>query len=310
MVEAFLSLVRAFGARNVAVVGAGVAVLALLVVFIAPTLSPKAEKTVDIPVSGATTPTSTEVIDVSSLTVPASVEDELASTILDAAKNDLDVAWIVKHADLYDEDGDAVQRKLLKLAATEPDAVSFVRGYVDNYPQESGQPYTEAVTVGDVPRLYQWDSRWGYTVYSSATFALTGCCPTSLSMVYMGLTGDTSLTPYEMGQRARSGGYEDVYAGTDAAFLEHEAASCGLSCEAVDVDADAVRTRLEQGYVLICNVGEGDFTESGHYLVVCGLDESGDLVVNDPFSAVRSEQSWDVDTVVSQAKAFWAFAVA
>ena len=235
--------------------------------------------------------------------------DELAARLVQAAETSDDAVWIAAHPDAYAVDGAAVQYKLLKLAATEPEALPFVRTFPDAYPAESALG-TDDPASGQVPRLYQWDARWGSTVYSSTAFALTGCCPTSLAMVYQGLTGKGDLTPYDMGRRASEGGYETQFDGTDAAFLVNEAASLGLSCAALAADADSVRAALEGGAVLICNVGPGDFTDNGHFLVITGIDDEGNLAINDPYSAERSGRTWNVDTVLGQTKALWAYRLA
>ncbi|MFR9169641.1 MAG: C39 family peptidase, partial [Gordonibacter urolithinfaciens] len=180
--------------------------------------------------------------------------DELAARLVQAAETSDDAVWIAAHPDAYAVDGAAVQYKLLKLAATVPEALPFVRTFPDAYPAESALG-TDDPASGQVPRLYQWDARWGSTVYSSTAFALTGCCPTSLAMVYQGLTGKGDLSPYDMGRRASEGGYETQFDGTDATFLVSEAASLGLSCKEVAADAASVRAALEGGAVLICNVG-------------------------------------------------------
>ena len=235
--------------------------------------------------------------------------DDLAAQLVQAASASDDAAWIAAHPDAYAVDGEAVQRKLLKLAAVEPEAVAFVRTFPDAYPAESALG-TDDPASGEVPRLYQWDQRWGSTVYSSTTFALTGCCPTSLSMVYQGLTGKGDLSPYDMGKRASDGGFETAFDGTDSSFLVSEAASLGLSCEALSVDAGSVRAALEGGAVLVCNVGPGDFTDNGHFFVVTGIDGDGNLRINDPYSAERSNRAWNVDTVLGQTKALWAYRLA
>ncbi len=55
-------------------------------------------------------------------------------------------------------DGDAVQRKLLKLAAVEPEAVPFVRTFPDAYPAESALGHGRS-RLRRGARLYQWDQR-------------------------------------------------------------------------------------------------------------------------------------------------------
>ena len=37
------------------------------------------------------------------------------------------------------------------------------------------------------------------------------------------------------------------------------------------------------------------------------MDEDGKLLINDPFSAMKSDESWDMSTMLAQTKALWAF---
>lgn len=244
------------------------------------------------------------------IALPEGLDADVAARLTEAAADSEDIAWIASYASDYAVDGDMVQYKLLKLAADEPEAVGFVRGFPEEYPSDAGEPYGESAQDTTVPHFYQWDTRWGYTVYSSTTFALTGCCPTSLSMAYAGLTGKTDITPYDMGTRAQNGGYMTQYDGTDGSFLVAEAPSLGLACTEIGVDADALRAELSRGNVVICNVGPGDFTTGGHYIVIAGLADDGTLIVNDPYSAVRSAKTWDVDQVIGQTKALYSYALA
>lgn len=307
--EAATNLVRAVGLKRIAIAVAAIALVVALVAGVrgcmaAGAAAPASDEADQAPVQQQA---QRDPIDEDEL--KAVLGDELAAQLVQAAETSDDVAWIAAHPDAYAGDGEAVQQKLLKLAAVEPEAVSFVRTFPDAYPAESALG-TDDPASGEVPRLYQWDSRWGSTVYSSTAFALTGCCPTSLSMVYQGLTGKGDLSPYDMGKRASDGGYETAFDGTDATFLVNEAASLGLSCEALAADADSVRSALEGGAVLICNVGPGDFTDNGHFFVITGIDDEGNLAINDPYSAERSNRAWDVDTVLGQTIGLWAYRLA
>ena len=237
------------------------------------------------------------------------LEDDYAEALMTAAETDADAAWIVSHIDRYAVDGSTVQYKLLKLAATEPQARPFVRNWPDCYPSDQAGSCSSGWD-GRVPRLYQWDERWGYTLYCNTTFALTGCCPTSLAMVYQGLTGASDRSPYDLGVMAARGGYMDSFNGTDTAFLMTCAPELGLSCRQLSVSSDSITSALSAGEVIICNVGPGDFTTGGHFIVLAGLDSAGDVVVNDPFSAERSAMSWPAQTIAGQTKALYAYSLA
>ena len=253
----------------------------------------------------------TEQADLSKL--PAGIDSSLADTIANLAAGDERVAHIVNTiGTALSVEGESEQIKMLKLVANDPQAIDFVAGLADNYPAQAGQPYDDAVEKGTIPLLMQWDARWGYTQYCGSSFGSAGCCPTSLSMVYMGLTGKTDMTPYDMGQLAVEGGYAMDGKGTIGSFLVDKAPELGLVCEWFYPDAgvQALATYLESGYVVICNVGPGDFTESGHFFVITGMDDEGRLTINDPYSSVRSAQTWDAYTILNQTIALYAFKTA
>jgi hypothetical protein len=186
-----------------------------------------------------------------------------------------------------------------------------VANWPEAYPQKTGAAYDGTVKKGQIPQLYQWDERWGYTTYSSTSFALTGCCPTSLSMVYMELTGKTdkdalrhgACWPEKTATRART-------RAPSATSLRTTRRSWAWVCEKIDIDSGTLKYYLKQGYVVICNVGAGDFTDGGHYFVITGLDDKGKLTIHDPYSSVRSAKHWGIARVLNQTIALYAFTTA
>ena len=52
-------------------------------------------------------------------------------------------------------------------------------------------------------------------------------------------------------------------------------------------------------------MGKGQFTRSGHFIVLRGITSEGKILVADPASKERTNQEWDVNTIVKEAKA-WA----
>lgn len=241
------------------------------------------------------------------------IGSEDAQNLLTQASESEDAYWIATHPDAFTDDGTAVQVKLLKLAGKESKAIEYVRNWPDEHGQETANgdaSQASAEGLSAVPLLFQWDTRWGYTVYSSTSFAVTGCCPTSLAMVYQGLTGNTDKSPYDMGVLANQMGYETQYDGTDGRFLVEVASQLGLSCSELSAISTNITAPLSAGQLLIVNMGPGTFTTSGHYIVVCGLTDDGKVIVNDPYSYTRSIQTWDVDTLVSEAISIYAYSVA
>ncbi len=60
---------------------------------------------------------------------------------------------------------------------------------------------------GSMPYLYQIDPQYKDYPYSNGTLEKQGCGPTSLSMVYIDLTGDTTYGSTEMADFATENGY-------------------------------------------------------------------------------------------------------
>lgn len=169
----------------------------------------------------------------------------------------------------------------------------------------SSTPHAEWRT-GEVPFLYQTDPQWAGHPYAGGTVEKNGCGPTCLSMVYVSLTGRDDLDPSAMADFSERGGYT-TDGMTTWALMTDGAAELGLVSEELPASSSAVRDALLAGRPVICSVGPGDFTTTGHFIVLSGLTEDGDVVVHDPNSAERSARPWDLERVLGQCLNLWAF---
>ena len=57
---------------------------------------------------------------------------------------------------------------------------------------------------------------------------------------------------------------------------------------------------LKNGFVVIVNVGPGDFTDSGHFFVARGISSDGTIQINDPYSSVNTAKTWDANAIANQ----------
>jgi len=242
---------------------------------------------------------------------------ETAMLLLERASEDDDAAWIAAHPNAYKKYGSELQAKLLKLAADDPLAIPFVRHYPERAyadgPDYSAPAMDDVVKVEGIPKtriphLYQWDQRWGYAQFSADGFGLAGCGPTSLAMVYQGLTGKKDITPYDMGRLAEDQGYVIYGQGSTTGLFTEMPWQLGLSCWGVPVDAASIVDTLHAGNPIIANVGEGYFTQVGHFFVLAGVTKDGKVILNDPYSAERSSKLWDPEFIASESKALFAYA--
>lgn len=158
---------------------------------------------------------------------------------------------------------------------------------------------------GSIPFLYQTDPAWAEAPYAGGTVKENGCGPTCLSMAYIALTGKTDLDPAAMAQFSERQGYVEGDM-TSWSLMTQGAAELGLTSEELPADESAVRQALAQGTPIICSVAPGDFTTTGHFIVLAGIADDGGIVVHDPNSAERSARTWDCQRILDQCRNLWA----
>ncbi|WP_255467414.1 C39 family peptidase [Raoultibacter phocaeensis] len=161
---------------------------------------------------------------------------------------------------------------------------------------------------GEMPYLYQTDPAWSSARYAENNFGESGCGPTCMAMVYAMLTGATDRDPAAMAKLAEQGGYSSPD-GTAWLFMTEGAAALGLNATEVPADEQSMRRELAAGRPIIASMGPGDFTKTGHFIVICDIDLNSQLVIRDPNSPDRSAVSWDFDTILSQCRALWGYSL-
>ena len=163
----------------------------------------------------------------------------------------------------------------------------------------------------NVPLMLQTDSRWANKKYGTSTIKISGCGTTSVSMVVSGLTGKT-VTPDVVSSWAGPKYYVRG-AGSSWALFDGAAKKWGLKVTQISKrNPQAILNNLKKGNPIIVSMGRGDFTRSGHFIVLRGVDKNGKILVNDPYSLKRSQQSWSLSTIISQSSKkgsspFWVF---
>lgn len=201
-------------------------------------------------------------------------------------------------------------QELRELAEKNPDAAEFVAKYSSLKDKDyiaSNIVLTTDYTVDTLPHLTQWDLRWGYAQYGDGWLGLTGCGPTCLSMVTVGLTGNAEANPLAVANYSDSQGWYVDGVGTSWELMRSGAEHFGLSWQELPLDESVMRQALDAGGVLILSMLPGDFTESGHFIVVSGCSEEG-FTVLDPNSYSRS-RDWSYAELCTQIGNIWAYSV-
>ncbi len=212
-----------------------------------------------------------------------------------------DIAWVVKNEEEYPED-------LLMALANNPEMADFAvnyREYIEEPPADELSGLTDSEKEQAYPLFLQWDRRWGYKPYGGSCIGLAGCGPTCLSMVLFYLTGDAACTPDRVADYGMKNGFYVEGTGTAWALMENVPFH-KLRVMKLSLSRTSFVGALDSGYVIICAMGEGDFTTSGHFIVIYGYDEDG-FMVNDPNCVARSRRRWGYDEIEGQIKSVWAY---
>ena len=147
---------------------------------------------------------------------------------------------------------EGVPQSLIDLYERNKEARQFVLDYEKNKDKHEAIDISKEVRDGEIPLFLQWDERWGYETYGDDYMAVTGCGPTALSMVYTGLTGDTSLNPYEMAKLAQNNGYYVNGSGSSWNMMLGLASQIGLDANEMSLDENSIKKELFAGNPIIC----------------------------------------------------------
>lgn len=170
--------------------------------------------------------------------------------------------------------------------------------------------YPDSVGSGIV-YYNQEDPRWGKEKYGPADqIRDTGCGPTVLAMAVSSFT-ENKLNPKEMCDWAYENGYCSIGSGSYHTLMADGLDHFGIE-NTVTNRRDEVKAALQKGKPVIALMGEGHFTSGGHFILLCEMDEDGQVVVADPKSAARTNRTWKFEIIAEEAKmspvaggAFW-----
>ena len=191
---------------------------------------------------------------------------------------------------------------LVALLERNPETAKFVLEYPvwEDVEYDLGE-YENSLQV---PLFMQWDQRWGYEKYGSDVIGITGCGPTCLAMVGYYLTGDSWYTPENVAAFSWDRGYYAAGYGSSWTLISEGGVELGLEVTEIPLVKQRMTDNLEVGNPIILAMGPGDFTESGHYIVLTGM-EDGKFRINDPNSRANSERLWSYEEIEDQIRNIW-----
>ena len=138
------------------------------------------------------------------------------------------------------------------------------------------KPYQE-VEDGFVPALQDFYDH--PDKYALAPFQIFG------NLWYVGEAGGTNWTMFQKGPE-----------------------KLGLVSKEIPLHAGTIANYVKKGIPVVINVGPGDFTLHGHYMVIVGYEDEK-FKINDPFSVENSNKLWSYEKLEGQIKNLWAISL-
>lgn len=203
---------------------------------------------------------------------------------------------------------EAYPDSVLKLCAQNEETLNFVL----DYPEKKDLPASNTVgevTLGQVPLLLQWDRRWGYASYGNdGIVAVSGCGPTCISMVVCALTGRNDITPATVAAYSEANGFLTADRDTTWDLMTFGCETYGIVGIEIGLDETVMADQLAAGHPIIASVGAGDFTVSGHFIVIAAYNGEA-FQVNDPNSIANSQVTWTFERLQYQIRNLWAYSL-
>ncbi|MBJ6745497.1 GBS Bsp-like repeat-containing protein [Streptococcus sp. 121] len=143
----------------------------------------------------------------------------------------------------------------------------------------------------EIPYYSQLDSRWSQKWYGGYKFGPTGCVPTSLAMVFSGLSGKTVL-PTEVGDYIyhNTNAFNKFGPGTETNGIVKAVNKWGYKHEVLN-SRNAIQAALQAGNPVLLAVGASVFVNypSTHEIVLSEYKD-GKVKVSDPYT--KSLSGW------------------
>lgn len=163
----------------------------------------------------------------------------------------------------------------------------------------------------------QTDPRWGSLDYSApgekTTIRASGCGPTAMAMV-LATWSDKLVTPATECAWALAHGFKAPHSGTYYGYFVLAGARYGLRVRQINAvniygnsksaHHETAQRAIESGHLVIACMGKGNWTSSGHYVLV--WDIQGDTIyINDPASTLARRTRGSYALFKTQVKYYW-----
>lgn len=193
-----------------------------------------------------------------------------------------------------------------EMSAEEPEADTYAQRSSLEAAEDSGKSSSvyDFMVGGNLVYMSQNDPRWKDLGFKDGdSIGIYGCGPASLAMITSTVTG-RDINPYEAAEAMYQKGLYIPSEGSSHAIMTDGLAHFSVKSEGFyEYSSAAVISELKKGNYFALLTKKGIFSNStGHFIVLAGLDENGKVLIADSNSVSNSQRSWDIETILSQAK--------
>ena len=149
----------------------------------------------------------------------------------------------------------------------------------------------------------QTDIRWANKIYGEDDIiSIYGCGPTVLSMIVSSMTND-NITPDKMAEWSYLNGYFCNNSGSYHSIIPLGLSQWGLNIKPMlDYSKQNLLNTISNGNIIVALMGNGHFTQTGHFIIIRDISENSKLLIADPLSLENSLIEWEPEIILNEAK--------
>lgn len=197
-----------------------------------------------------------------------------------------------------------LQNTIPHLAAAQEKAVSDGWGVTSDIAEDE-ITYTAMLDTALGPMMYynQGDSRWADYLYGGEDPMIQyGCGPTAVAMLINSFSAVT-VTPVEAADWASANGCHAPQGGSYHNLIRDSLSAYGFKVQPVrDRTPENTAALLESGHILVALMGEGRFTDNGHFLLITELVDENHVRIADPNNFDNCQKDWNLSELLSELK--------
>ena len=221
------------------------------------------------------------------------VKEEIIKNVEKQAASDPKAKWV--YDNYYN-----ISNVEAYLTGNDTDTIEFVYNMNNGETDFKSTPGESIKLNRKTPYYIQWDNRWAYLDLGERNIGISGCGPTSVSMVLSRLKNDPNITPDKVAKDAKSYMTSE---GISWNFFSKEAEKYNYAVKDINLDENEMKKALKSG-PLIVSVKKGYFTLFGHIFVIDSYKD-GKFLINDPNSVKNTMRPWTYDEIKDQIVHIW-----